>query len=84
MRIAALILTGCVMAGPALADVARLTGGAYCPFDEASADQLKALLGAVAAFAAGGYPALEDYGQRGGERARQLGREMRRIGHRKD
>lgn len=26
MRIAALILTGCVMAGPALADVARLTG----------------------------------------------------------
>lgn len=71
------------IAGRAFREVARLTGGAYCPFDEGSAEQLKALIGAVAAFAAGGYVALEAYGDRGGEPAKRLGREMRRLGHRK-
>jgi hypothetical protein len=41
--------------------IARLSGGAYCPFDASSAQQLKELLSAVAVFAAGGRPALEDY-----------------------
>ncbi len=51
--------------------VARLTGGAYCPFDASSARQLKDLLGAVAVYAAGGYRALTDYGKsRGGEALR--------------
>lgn len=42
--------------------MASLTRGAYCPFDAASADQLKQLLKAVAVYAAGGRPALERYG----------------------
>lgn len=44
-------------------EIARLTGGASVPFDAASADQLRALLGAVAAYAAGGRAALEQYGR---------------------
>ncbi|MCZ6636633.1 MAG: VWA domain-containing protein [Alphaproteobacteria bacterium] len=40
--------------------IAKLTKGAYCAFDAGSAEQLKALLSAVAVFAAGGRPALED------------------------
>ncbi|MEQ8964231.1 MAG: VWA domain-containing protein [Azospirillaceae bacterium] len=50
----------------AFEQIARLTGGAYCPFDSASARHLKDLLGAVAVFAAGGYKALSDYGARTG------------------
>ncbi|MEN3976206.1 VWA domain-containing protein [Emcibacter sp. SYSU 3D8] len=49
-------------------EVARLTGGAWCPFDGDSAGQLRELLSAVAIFAAGGRKALSDYGNRqGGE-----------------
>jgi len=40
-----------------------LTGGACCSFDANSAEELKALLGAVAAFAAGGRAALLEYGK---------------------
>jgi hypothetical protein len=47
-------------------DIARLSGGAYCPFDAGSAQQLKELLGAVAVYAAGGLKALEAYGCRRG------------------
>ncbi len=46
--------------------VARLSRGAYCPFDADSARQLTDLLSAVAVYAAGGRRALEDYGRRGG------------------
>lgn len=49
--------------------LARLSGGACCPFDAGSAEQLRALLGAVAAYAAGGVAALEDYGRRPGGQA---------------
>ncbi len=48
-------------AANAFQQIAKLTGGAYCPFDEASAAQLAELLRAVAVFAAGGYKALADY-----------------------
>jgi hypothetical protein len=52
----------------AFQQIAKLTGGAYCPFNAASAKQLKELLGAVAVYAAGGYKALADYGKaRGGD-----------------
>ncbi|MBX6367582.1 MAG: VWA domain-containing protein [Rhodospirillales bacterium] len=55
------------VAARAFQDIARLSKGAYCPFDSGSAQQLKELLGAVAAYAAGGRPALESYaGRRGG------------------
>jgi hypothetical protein len=53
-------------------EVARLTRGAYCRFDPGSADQLRTLLSAVAAFAVGGRSALEDLGARGGELVRRL------------
>jgi hypothetical protein len=42
----------------AFRQVARLSGGAWAPFDAASADALRELLRAVAVFAAGGRPAL--------------------------
>jgi hypothetical protein len=56
----------------AFEQIARLSGGAYCPFDASSAQQLKDLLSAVAVFAAGGRPALADYSRGKGEIVRQL------------
>src|SRR5260221_889528 len=52
------------VAAGAFRQMARLSRGAYCPFDAGSAEQLRALLGAVAAYAAGGPAALADYGER--------------------
>ncbi len=43
----------------AFREIARLTGGAHCRFDEGSAARLRDLLSAVAVYAAGGRPALE-------------------------
>ncbi|MEI6986207.1 MAG: VWA domain-containing protein [Rhodospirillaceae bacterium] len=43
-----------------LRDIAQLSGGAYCPFDPASADQLRSLLRAIAVYAVGGRLALPD------------------------
>lgn len=40
-------------------EIAKLTGGAYLPFNRASAAELRALLNAVATYAAGGLRALE-------------------------
>src|SRR5947209_3647512 len=55
------------VAGRTFREIARLSKGAYCAFDAASAQQLRDLLAAVAAYAAGGLRALEDYSkQRGG------------------
>jgi hypothetical protein len=45
-------------AGRAFREIARLTGGVYLPFDARAAGELRALLGAVGAFAAGGRAAL--------------------------
>ena len=59
-------------AGEAFRQIAQLTGGAWCPFDEGSAAQLRDLLGAVAVYAAGGRKALEDYGRQRGGIVRQL------------
>lgn len=47
------------LAETAFREIARLTGGAYLPFDRNSAADLKALLVAVATYAAGGRKALE-------------------------
>ncbi len=46
--------------------IAKLTKGAYCPFDAGSAEQLKELLSAVAVYAAGGRRALEDLSRKKG------------------
>jgi len=51
----------------AFRQIAKLTNGAYCRFDQNSAHQLRELLAAVAVFAAGGRKALADFGRaRGG------------------
>ncbi len=49
----------------AFKEIARLTGGAYCRFDAGAADSLRALLQAVAVYAAGGRQALEDLSESG-------------------
>ena len=49
-------------AARAFREIARLTGGAYLPFDVRAAAELRALLAAVGAYAAGGRPALEAAG----------------------
>ena len=54
------------VAARAFQQIAKLTGGAYCRFDASSADQLKRLLGAVAAYVAGGALALDEYRRRTG------------------
>ena len=46
------------VAANALKQIAKLSGGAWAPFDAASATALRDLLRAVAVFAAGGRPAL--------------------------
>ncbi|MFQ5622220.1 MAG: VWA domain-containing protein [Paracoccaceae bacterium] len=46
----------------AFREIARLTRGAYLPFDPSSAGELRSLLGAVATYAAGGLEALEASG----------------------
>ena len=56
--------------------IAKLTKGAYCPFDAGSARQLRDLLSAVAVYAAGGRLALERFGQRRGETVRRLSRQI--------
>lgn len=53
-------------AADAFRQIARLSHGACCPFDANSAQQLRELLSAVAVYAAGGRPALEDYSRRAG------------------
>jgi hypothetical protein len=58
----------------AFKEIARLSGGAYCRFDESSAQTLQDLLSAVAVFAAGGRPALEDLADR-------RGGDVKRIAH---
>ena len=51
--------------------------GAYCKFDRSSPDQLKRLLGAVAAYAAGGRSALLKYGKEQGGAAALLTNQMK-------
>ena len=60
------------LARMAFQQIARLSGGAYSPFDATSAQQLRDLLSAVAVYAAGGRKALADYGDRKGGVVRQL------------
>ena len=52
--------------------IAQLSNGAYCAFDHNSVAQLKELLCAVAAFAVGGFDALEKHSRRGNAIARSL------------
>ena len=57
--------------------LATLTGGAHCRFDSASPRQLRELLAAVAAYAAGGQRALADLSRRGSREVRLLASQIR-------
>ena len=60
----------------AFRQIAKLTDGAYCPFDAGSAQQLRDLLSAVAVYAVGGRSALEHFSQRRGEMVRRLSHQI--------
>lgn len=60
----------------AFRQIARLTKGAYCPFDAGSARQLRDLLSAVAVYAAGGRRALENFSKTRGENVKLLIRQI--------
>jgi hypothetical protein len=58
--------------------IAKLTHGAYCKFDRSSPDQLRRLLGAVAAYAAGGRDALVEYSKAKGGTAALLTNQLKK------
>jgi hypothetical protein len=60
----------------AFKEIARLSHGAYCRFDANSAGELRALLGAVAAYAAGGHRALANYSKSTGGSALLLAKQL--------
>ena len=61
------------VAEQAFREIARLTGGAWCRFDPGAAAQLRALLRAAAAYAAGGREALKRLSASEGGAAKLLG-----------
>jgi len=67
-------------ASEAFREIATLTRGAYCRFDQGSAEQLRELLRAVAVYAAGGRKALQKLADsRNGAAARRLLTDMSRT-----
>ncbi|MEK9673109.1 MAG: VWA domain-containing protein [Rhodospirillaceae bacterium] len=65
------------VAAYAFQQIAHLSGGAYFAFDAASADTLRDLLSAVAVYAAGGRPALEDHANNRGGAVLQIARQVK-------
>ncbi len=63
--------------GACFKEIARLSGGAYARFDAGAPGRLAALLGAAAAYAAGGVCALEKAADSGDGEARALLSQMR-------
>ena len=66
------------MAEFAFKQIAALTNGAYCRFDSSSAQTLRELLQAVAVYAAGGRPALEDLAKSQGGAVLQIAHQVNR------
>jgi hypothetical protein len=60
----------------AYGQIAKLTRGAHLSFDASSPQALRDLLKAVAAFAAGGRPALQDFARRAGGNVPLLARQI--------
>jgi len=67
-------------AAAAFQEIARLTGGAYAAFDAGAPKKLASLLGAAAAYAAGGFTALEAQAKKGNADARLLIEQMGKRG----
>jgi hypothetical protein len=65
------------VAESAYREIARLSGGAWCRFDTGAADQLRELLRAVAAYAAGGRKALAELSARRSRGAQLLLSQMK-------
>jgi len=61
----------------AFRQIATLTGGAHCRFDGNSPQQLRDLLGAVAAYAAGGQRALADLSRRSSPEVKLLASQLK-------
>ncbi|MFX8581808.1 hypothetical protein ABTM27_20350, partial [Acinetobacter baumannii] len=61
------------VAEQAFREIARLTGGAWCRFDPGAAAQLRELLRAAAAYAAGGRQALLELAKTTGGAAMLIG-----------
>ena len=59
-------------------EIARLTNGVYAHFDPTSARRLRELLTAAAVYAAGGAPALKEYGARMGGEVLRLSQQIDR------
>jgi hypothetical protein len=57
--------------------IAKLTNGAHCRFDSSSPQQLRDLLGAVAAYAAGGRQALADLSKSSSPEVRLLASQVK-------
>ena len=68
---------GDLAARNAFQQIAKLSGGAFCPFDANSPQQLKDLLAAVAVYAAGGRRALADFSGKKGGVVKQLTYQMK-------
>ncbi len=64
------------VAESAFREICRLSRGAYCRFDAASAQQLRELLSAVAAYAAGGQQALDKLALNGNALQRRLSQQL--------
>ncbi|MFT5987767.1 MAG: hypothetical protein ACI912_001267 [Marinobacter psychrophilus] len=57
--------------------VAKLSGGAYAPFNSNSPQMLKDLMAAVAVYASGGAKALQDYSSRSSQEVKRLTQQIR-------
>ncbi|WP_417222081.1 VWA domain-containing protein [Amphritea sp.] len=66
-----------ITAANAFKQMAKLSGGAYCRFDNSSAATLKALLSAVAVYATGGRRALLEYAKQGHPDVLQLTHQLK-------
>lgn len=66
-----------ITAHRAFTQMAKLSGGAYCQFDNRSAATLKALLGAVAVYATGGRQALLEHAKKGNADILQLSHQIK-------
>ncbi len=65
-------------AAEAFKQIAKLSSGAYSPFDHSSAEQLRELLTAVAIYAVGGKNALEHLSQKRGGMTRLLTQQLKK------
>jgi hypothetical protein len=67
-----------IRASEAFRQLAQLSGGAHCSFDNSSASQLGKLLAAVALYAAGGKSAMQNFAQHNGLLVRDVVAQLER------